>query len=83
MQHSQSPTSHKLPACRTLTRKYRTTARIIDRMKKNLRDAMAIFSECFSVASQQRLGQEGTSTRIQAFATYSVRVSGDAKCYAR
>ncbi|TID19500.1 ARM repeat-containing protein [Venturia nashicola] len=48
-----------------------TTARIIDRMDSNLHDAIAIFSECFSIAGQQRLGQEGTSTRIQAFATYS------------
>ncbi|KAE9984149.1 hypothetical protein EG327_005230 [Venturia inaequalis] len=48
-----------------------TTARVIDRMKTNLQDAMTIFSECFSIAGQQRLGEDGTSTRIQAFATYS------------
>ncbi|QDS70297.1 hypothetical protein FKW77_008081 [Venturia effusa] len=48
-----------------------TTARIIHRMKMNLQDAMAIFSECFSVANNQLLGQEGTPTRSQALATYA------------
>lgn len=49
-------------------------------MKTNLNDAVAIFSDCFSIMSRRNLGQEVIPIRVQAFATFAARVRQCSMC---